>query len=955
MCPQERTDHGREFPAVAAEPPGPGIARARDPLAFEVRLLGALLGQVIAEQAGPELFDLVEGIRRQVIATRRGGTEVAGERAAARERALTEIAERIAALDPPRLEAVARSFSLYFQLVNLAEERDQARTVRPTSPSIEEALAARSAAEEPLRDLLIDPVLTAHPTEARRRTLLVALRRVGRLLERLDDPRLGGDEDTDLRRRLREEITILWRTAEVRAAPPTPLDEVRAGLTFFDESIFVADPAALPGAGRRARPPRAACPRRPRSRPTPAGTGPGRRACPAFLRCGSWIGGDRDGNPTVTAEATLQAIRIHADHVLRGYDAVASRLMQTIAVAVPADRAGRAVDARACCATPRRSPRRLGSSRARFPNEPYRQRFGGDRRAAAADAGRADRAAGPGAGRYPDAAAFDRRAGRVQEALAAGRTGPGAPGATSPTCAGRSRRSASTSPASRSASTAAVHRAALAALRAGRPASTARSEAVDGRRGARDASGRWRRVQRRHGDRRLPPLRRQLHRRRRRRRATSWSWRAWPPTARSPRRGRPAIADLPASAAARRGAAPRVGGRARRGRGRSSIDLLADAGATGPTSPSRGDRQEVMLGYSDSNKESGFVAAHWLLYRAQEQLVGGGPRTACELTLFHGRGGAIGRGGGPTNRAVLARPPGSVAGRLKFTEQGEVIATRYANPDLALRELEQVTAATLLASTLDHDRPSTGRPPRGRRPEDELAARSREAYRALVGPARIPRRLPGRHPDRADRRPRPRLAARRPAAFARGRPVGRPSRRGSRQPAGDPVGLRLVAVAGQRARLVRHRVGSRGAPGDGRPVRRGTAPVAPPVVAVLRLPHRHGRAGPRPDRPHDVPPLPPARIRARRRPDSRGDRGRVRAIGPSRHGRGRPGPTAGRRPGARPLTRPSGAVRRRAVGRPGRCAGPVAAGRTRRSGHAPPQADRRRDAGGIAAGLQTTG
>jgi phosphoenolpyruvate carboxylase len=111
VSPQERPEHGRDFPAVAAEPPGPGIARARDPLALEVRLLGALLGQVIAEQAGPELFDLVESIRRRVIATRRG-TEVAGDRAAARERVLTEIAERIAALDPARLEAVARSFSL---------------------------------------------------------------------------------------------------------------------------------------------------------------------------------------------------------------------------------------------------------------------------------------------------------------------------------------------------------------------------------------------------------------------------------------------------------------------------------------------------------------------------------------------------------------------------------------------------------------------------------------------------------------------------------------------------------------------------------------------------------------------------------------------------------------------------------------------------------------------------
>ena len=139
-----------------------------------------------------------------------------------------------------------------------------------------------------------------------------------------------------------------------------------------------------------------------------------------------------------------------------------------------------------------------------------------------------------------------------------------------------------------------------------------------------------------------------------------------------------------------------------------------------------------MLGYSDSNKESGFLAAAWALYGAQEQLVGVAGRAAVELTLFHGRGGAIGRGGGPTNRAILAQPPGSIDGRLKLTEQGEVIAAHYSDPAIALRQLEQVTNAVLSASAPGHDERIAAAAGRWRGAMDELAARASETYRALV-------------------------------------------------------------------------------------------------------------------------------------------------------------------------------------------------------------------------------
>jgi phosphoenolpyruvate carboxylase len=146
----------------------------------------------------------------------------------------------------------------------------------------------------------------------------------------------------------------------------------------------------------------------------------------------------------------------------------------------------------------------------------------------------------------------------------------------------------------------------------------------------------------------------------------------------------------------------------------------------------RGDRQEVMLGYSDSNKESGFLAAAWMLHRAQEALVSVAREHGVELTLFHGRGGAIGRGGGPANRAIMGGAPGSVDGRLKLTEQGEVIAANYADPAIARRHLEQLTGAALIASTPEHDAAAADALREGGPLLAELAETARVAYRALV-------------------------------------------------------------------------------------------------------------------------------------------------------------------------------------------------------------------------------
>ena len=207
-----------------------------------------------------------------------------------------------------------------------------------------------------------------------------------------------------------------------------------------------------------------------------------------------------------------------------------------------------------------------------------------------------------------------------------------------------------------------------------------------------------------------------------------------------------------------------------------------------------------MLGYSDSNKESGFLAAAWMLHEAQAALVEAAARHGVELTLFHGRGGAIGRGGGPANRAIMGSAPGAVDGRLKLTEQGEVIAANYADPAIARRHLEQLTGAVLIASTPEHDRRAAAALRDGGPVLAELAGTARAAYRALVHDD------PGFAAFFRDITPIAELSdlrlGSRPAARGRARAEAAPS---DRRPAGDPVDVRLDPVADQPARLVRPR------------------------------------------------------------------------------------------------------------------------------------------------------
>ena len=683
-------------------------------------MLGALLGQVIAEQAGPVVFEAVERIRRRTISLRRDDDPA--------ERAHLDADLRT--MDAGALEAVIEAFSLYFGLINLTEARGRVRalyrrerTARDgvLDDSVADAVAqlrrlGRTDAELDalVARLTVAPVLTAHPTEARRRTTLVALGRCAALLGRLDDPRLTPSEDREVRRRLREEITILWRTSDLRLVAPTPLDEVRTAMAFFDATLFTVVPrlyraldGALDSSGSRSRGPA-----------SDSGlTGTRRPRVGPFLRPGSWIGGDRDGNPEVTADTTIRALRIQADHVLRGYEAVATRLMQTIAAATSDDRVSRALGSR-LARDAEDLPETDRQLRRRFPDEPYRQRFG-----FIAERLRRTRAAlvgepAPLSGRYVspddlDAELVELQASLVEDRLERVAWGEVAELRWQLGTFGFHLASLEVR------QHAAVHAAALSAIRAGQPSATEVSPGVT----LGEVLATFRAIgtaQVRFG---LEACHRYV---------VSFTSSAADVTD-VLELARLAVADDPTGASAPTlDVVPLFESSAALGSAGTILAALLDDPVYRAGIAARGDRQEVMLGYSDSNKESGLLAAAWMLHQAQAALTVTARDRGVELTLFHGRGGAIGRGGGPTNRAILGQAPGSVDGRLKLTEQGEVIAANYADPTIARRHLEQMTGAVLLASTPENgarlDRAiAVGTPILA-----ELAATSRASYRALV-------------------------------------------------------------------------------------------------------------------------------------------------------------------------------------------------------------------------------
>ncbi len=610
-----------------------------------MRLLGDVLGRVIAAYGGAELLRDVERLRGLAIKARDDG------------RYEREAEKVVASWTLERAELVARAFTCYFHLANLAEEHHRARVIRERDRGpapMPESIAATVATLRPklgrrrlmtlVGALEVHPVFTAHPTESRRRAVVTAIRRVGEQLERLEDPRLGDSERADAQRRLAEEIDLLWRTAQVRTAQVTPLDEVRSFMAVFDETLFRMVPEVL--------------------RALDVALG---ETAPAFLRFGSWIGGDRDGNPAVTALVTRETMQIQAQHAMVALEAVANRIGRSLTV-----------DAETTPPSPALRRRLQGAAA-----EPHRQFL--------LDV----------AGRL-----HDHGYGRASELIDDLRLLQGSLEAAGATQLARGE----VQHLIWQAETFGFH---LAELEV-RQHSRVHDEALAGSTVSRDVLDTMEVI---------ADLQSEYGEATCRRYVVSFTRDAADVAAvyelaRRARR-RPVLDVVPLFESLddlRRAAAV--------------MDEVIALPAVRERLAANGRKVEVMLGYSDSAKEIGPLSATLALHDAQAALTAWAKRNEVRLTLFHGRGGALGRGGGPANRAVHAQAPGSVAGRFKVTEQGEVIFARYGNSAIARRHVEQVTSAVLEASAPGASRSDPARDFR------ELATLidgpSRAAYRGLT-------------------------------------------------------------------------------------------------------------------------------------------------------------------------------------------------------------------------------
>lgn len=702
---------------------------ATEPLREDIRLLGGILGQIVREQAGDTVFDLVERARVESFRVRRSEIDRA------------ELVSLFAGVSTADAIPVIRAFSHFALLANLAEdihrERRRAIHINAGEPPRDSTLAATyrkldgadinsATVEDALRGALVSPVITAHPTETRRRTVFETQSRITELMRYRERTALSVGETADVDLDLRRQILTLWQTALIRLSRLRIQDEIEVGLRYYDAALFEVIPKinAEVRKALRSRWPDADLLREP------------------ILRPGSWIGGDRDGNPYVTGEivhrATTRAAATAIEHHLAELEHLEREL---------------SMSARLVTVTPELDllASTSGDDSVFRADEPYRRAIRGIRGRLTAT-GLSILGEIPAHGgdsgleaylepaqlqhdlavidmslrRNGDAVIADDRLERLREAVEV----------FGFHLSGLDMRQNSE-----------VHESVVAELLAWSGvhpdyASLSESEKVD----LLSAELTTRR-----------PL-------------TS-------PDAEFSELTTKELAIMHAGAKAVRvlgaGAVPNyiismcssvsdmleaavllkevgvldpgVGGEPSCPIGIvplfETIEDLQGGAATLLATldipiyraivTSRGNSQEVMLGYSDSNKDGGYLAANWALYRAELDLVDAARKSGIRLRLFHGRGGTVGRGGGPSYEAILAQPPGAVEGSLRITEQGEVIAAKYAEPRLAHRNLETLIAATLESTLLDVEGLGTDAEA-AYTVLDELAALARTAYSELV-------------------------------------------------------------------------------------------------------------------------------------------------------------------------------------------------------------------------------
>ena len=669
------------------------------PLREDIRLLGRLLGDTLQEQEGRDRFDLVESIRQTAVRFHR-------ERDAGAKQALEAI---LKALDHDTAISVVRAFSFFSQLANLAEDLHHNRRRRahdgagspPRKGTVALALARLRAAGVSddrligfLPRALISPVLTAHPTEVQRKSILDCQIEVARLLAERDHGALTPAKMRENEEVLRRVILTLWQTRILRNTRLEVRDEIENGLAYYRYTFLREVPLLYADLEDR----------------IAAHLGDERFHLPPLLRLGNWIGGDRDGNPYVTHDVTLHAVRRQSTIAFDFYLAEVHALGAELSMARRLVNVSAELD-RLAAASPDRSEHRR--------DEPYRRALIGvySRLAATArelDQHVAERRPAAEAPPYAGSGGFVSDLDVIAESLIENGGARIARGRLR-----NLRRAAEVfgfhlCPLDLRQHSGA-HESVVAEL-------FARSNGVDSYAALPE-------------ERKIELLLHEI---------------ATPRPLRSPHLS---YTEESAKELATFDAAARIhqryGPRALPNYIISKTDgvsdllevalLLKESGLLAPGAEprlainiiplfetiadlrscaaimdhlfavpdyrqllaSRGDVQEVMLGYSDSNKDGGFLTANWELYKAEVELVRVFKRHDVELRLFHGRGGTVGRGGGPSYEAILAQPPGSVNGQIRITEQGEVIASKYADPEIGRRNLETLVAATLEATLLN--------------------------------------------------------------------------------------------------------------------------------------------------------------------------------------------------------------------------------------------------------------
>nr|WP_122502779.1 phosphoenolpyruvate carboxylase [Mycobacterium pseudokansasii] len=699
---------------------------ATEPMRADIRLLGSILGDTVREQNGDEIFELVERARVEAFRVRRSEIDRA------------EMARMFDGIDIHRALPVIRAFSHFALLANVAEdihrERRRARHIAAGEPPQDSSLAATylklEAAEldsvtvaDALKGALVSPVITAHPTEIRRRTIFVTQHRITELMRLHAEGHTETDDGRSIELELRRQVLTLWQTALIRLSRLQISDEIAVGLRLYRSAFFKVVPqvnAEVRGALRDRWPDADLL-----SEP--------------IVKPGSWIGGDRDGNPNVTAEVVRLATGSAAYTALSHYLAELDQLEQELSMS-----------SRLLAVTPELAALADGCRDKARDDEPYRRALRVIRaRLSATGAEILDQQpqhqldlglppyATPGELRA-DLDIIDASLRTHGSALLAGdrlallREGVHVFGFHLCGLDLRQNSDVHEEVVGELLAWAGVHpdysslpedeRVALLVgeLSTRRPLIGGRAQLSDLARSELDIIAAATHAVQTYGPDAVPNYVISMCR---------------------------SVSDMLEAAILLKeaglldvsgpqpycpvGISPLFETIDDLRNGATILQAMLDLPLYRGLVAARGGMQEVMLGYSDSNKDGGYLAANWAVYRAELALVETARKSGIRLRLFHGRGGTVGRGGGPSYQAILAQPPGAVSGSLRLTEQGEVIAAKYAEPQMARRNLESLLAATLESTLLDVEGLGDTAAP-AYAVLEEVAALSQHAYAELV-------------------------------------------------------------------------------------------------------------------------------------------------------------------------------------------------------------------------------